>query len=82
MRRGFCHGCGKDALIGGVDEASLFRKRVEDRGTGWRSVDGRRLGYVKSEKDGGLAGPFSATNLSGPASALKSMDEGKERVIR
>jgi hypothetical protein len=49
----FAMGVERSALIGGVDEASIFseeRGEIEQRG--WRRVDGSGWIYVKSEKEG------------------------------
>jgi len=49
----FARGTERSALIGGVDEASLYgeeRGGLEQRG--WRMVDGSGWFYVKSEKEG------------------------------
>jgi hypothetical protein len=49
----FAQGTERSALIGGVDEASLYgeeRRGLEQRG--WRRVDGSGWFHVKSEKEG------------------------------
>lgn len=60
LKADFAVGAERSALIGGVDESSLFRMNGEGPARrGWRMVDGSGWFYVKSEKEG-ACGAFTA----------------------
>jgi len=78
----FAGGAERNALIGGVDEASLAETALEgcaDRG--WRMVDGSGWFYVKSERQG-ACGAFTEVRSFGDwSSCVRWMRERERSVV-
>jgi hypothetical protein len=75
----FAGGVERSALIGGVDEASLSQKTMEDHADrGWRMVNGSGWFYVKRERDG-ACGAFTAIRSFGSGTSCMRWISEKER---
>ena len=75
----FAGGVERSALIGGVDEASLSQKTMEDHADrGWRMMNGSGWFYVKRERDG-ACGAFTAIRSFGSGTSCMRWISEKER---
>lgn len=75
----FAGGLGRSALIGGVDEASLFGTAMEELANrSWRMVDGSGWFYVKPERDG-ACGAFTQIRSFGDGPSCRRWISERER---